>query len=98
MAIQSFRHTGLEQFAKQGCTAGIQALHASRLNQLISQLSFSGGVTESLKSLPGFHSVKRKYRNLNHEIFAVRVDKSWRLTFQVEDSGAISGVNYVQYH
>ena len=43
MAIQSFRHTGLEQFAKQGCTAGIQALHASRLNQLISQLSFSGG-------------------------------------------------------
>lgn len=53
MAIQSFRHTGLEQFAKQGCTAGIQALHASRLNQLISQLSFSGGVTENLKSLPG---------------------------------------------
>ena len=42
MAIKSFLHSGLEKFAKEGCVAGIEGTHVSKLNFLLAQLSLSG--------------------------------------------------------
>lgn len=66
MAIRSFLHPGLERFARTGDTSGIVAQHAPKLNQLLAQLSFSGGSSLHLKQVPGFHSVKLKLSFVAH--------------------------------
>lgn len=95
MAISSFLHPGLECFAKSGSTQGISANHASKLNQLLALLSFSGGNMPHLRSVPGFHSLKLKYQS---DTYAVKVSGSWRLTFRVSDKGDIFDMDYLQYH
>ena len=95
MAIVSFLHAGLERFARTGDTSGIIAGHAPKVNQLLAQLSFSGGLRENLRQVAGFHPVSLKFQT---DLYAVKVNASWRLTFRVSDSGDISDLNYVQYH
>lgn len=94
MAIRSFLHPGLERFARTGDTSGIVAQHAPKLNQLLVQLSFSGGSSLHLKQVPGFHSVKLKFQT---DLYAVKVNASWRLIFRIEN-GEICDLDYVQYH
>lgn len=66
MAIDSFRHAGLEKFAKEGCLVGVAGNHAFRLNNLLAQLSLSGGNTKALMEIPGFHSVKKHLNSPVH--------------------------------
>lgn len=99
MAIISFLHPGLERFAKTGDVTGIQVNHASRLIKLLAMLSFSGGVPGAFRQIPGFHSVKRMYsRCRDSDVYAVRISRSWRLTFRLTEDGDICDLNYVQYH
>ena len=95
MAIVSFLHNGLERFARYGDTSGIVAGHAPKLNQLLAMLAFSGGRRENLRQVAGFHPVTLKFQT---DLYAVKVNASWRLTFRVAESGDISDLNYVQYH
>lgn len=95
MAIDSFRHAGLEKFAKEGCLVGVAGNHAFRLNNLLAQLSLSGGNTKALMEIPGFHSVKKQFQS---STLSVRVSGSWRLTFKIGADGAIRDLDYVQYH
>lgn len=41
--IVSFRHKGLEAFFLTGSKAGIQAVHAKRLQELLTALNVAGG-------------------------------------------------------
>lgn len=98
MAIQSFLHPGLKEFATTGNASGIRSDHAMKLNQLLAELSFSGGVIPGLKQLAGFHAVKRMFPNAKTGIYAVKINKSWRLTFRICANGDIDALDYVQYH
>lgn len=98
MAIQSILHTGLRTFATTGDASGIRSEHVLKLNHLLAELSFSAGVIPGLKKLPGFHAVKRMFPKAKTGIYAVKVSKSWRLTFQISAEGDIAALDYVQYH
>lgn len=95
MAIRSFLHAGLKEFATQGNVSGINVCHVARLNSLLAQLSLSAGNMKALRSFPGFHPVKKQFQS---NTYSVRVSASCRLTFKVDDSGVIFDVDYVQYH
>ena len=95
MAIKSFRHPGLERFARSGSTDGIGSHHVSKINALLAQLSLSGGNQKALMCIPGFHTVKKQFHS---PTMSVRVSGSWRLTFKVAGDGAIYDLDYLQYH
>lgn len=93
MKIRSFCHQGLEAFARTGATSGIKAGHAPKLNVLLTQLAFSADVP-TLRGITGFHPVRRKFQS---DLWSVKVNASWRLTFRIVD-GEVCDLDYVQYH
>lgn len=93
MKIVSFCHRGLEAFARKGAMSGINAGHAPKLNVLLAQLAFSADVS-TLKGITGFHPVKKKFQS---NLWSVKVNASWRLTFRIEN-GEVFDLDYVQYH
>ena len=95
--IQSIRHQGLARFALTGDVSGVSVTHTAKLNLILTQLSFSAGNTEAFRQISGFHSVKRKFRGEAAETFAVKINKSWRLTFK-NINGVINDLDYCQYH
>ena len=91
--IGSFRHRGLERFAKTGAMKGISPNHAQRLTKLIGQLSMAGNC-RNLCDTKGFHPIKR----LQGPQWSIRVSAAWRLTFDIDDNGVVQKLDYVNYH
>lgn len=91
--IKSFRHKGLEEFFRSGSKAGIQPKHALRLRLQLGRLDASDA--PGAMALPGWrlHSLKGHLAGN----WAVRVDKSWRLTFSFSGPHAVD-VDYQDYH
>lgn len=91
--IQSFKHKGLEVFFKTGRKSGIQAKHAKRLQLILGRLSVATSPNDM--NLPGLflHSLTGD----RAEIWSVRVNGNWRITFRFNDIHA-EIVNYEDYH
>jgi proteic killer suppression protein len=91
--IKSFRHKGVQTFFETGSKAGIQPVHAKRLRLQLARLD--GARSSADMALPGWrlHELKG---NLNG-LWAVWVDKNWRLTFAFEGTDAVL-VDYQDYH
>lgn len=91
--IQSFNHKGLMRFFLSGSPAGIQPHHAKRLRMLLAALDTAKSIDDM--NLPGsrLHSLKGKRR----DVWSVRIDGNWRLTFEFRDGNAYV-VNYEDYH
>ena len=91
--IQSFRHKGLQLFAKSGSKAGIQPAHAKKLRILLTALDAAIGPADM--NAPGYdlhplHGSLEKH-------WAVSVSGNWRLTFAFMGEDAIL-VDYQDYH
>ncbi|MCD7779756.1 MAG: type II toxin-antitoxin system RelE/ParE family toxin [Candidatus Gastranaerophilales bacterium] len=91
--IKSFKHKGLEKFYTTGNTKGIQAVHALKLNYILTLLNIMTSTKDlSLPSLR-FHQLKGDKKNL----YSVTVQANWRITFEY-DGIDVYIVDYLDYH
>lgn len=91
--IKSFKHKGLEKFFTTGSKAGIQASHASRLEERLQALHTATAIEDM--DIPGWrlHTLKG-----NREGFwAINVSGNWCVVFEFIDGHAYV-VNYEDYH
>lgn len=91
--IKTFAHKGLEAFFRIGTTKGIQAKHASKLQDILDLLDAARNPQDM--NFPGsaLHPLKG---SLAHH-WAVKVSGNWRVTFRFEGSD-VYVINYLDYH
>lgn len=77
VAINRFRHKGLERFFTTGSKAGIQAKHAERLRLIPGRLNVATGPRDM--DLPGLKL--HELRGDRKGTWAVKVSGNWRVTF-----------------
>lgn len=93
MAIDGFRHKGLERFFATGNRRGIQAKHADRLRLILGRLNAAADPRDL--SLPGLDV--HELQGTRKGIWAVRVSGNWRVTFSFADN-EVEHVDHEDYH
>jgi proteic killer suppression protein len=91
--IKSFRHKGVQKFYETGSKAGIQAVHASKLNRLLTVLD----VVETPSDMNKVGFVLHSLSGSQAGRWSVWVNGNWRLTFEFEPTDVIP-VDYQDYH
>ncbi len=91
--IRSFKHKGLAKFFKSGSTAGIQAVHASKLRLILGRLNVAIGPKDM--DLPGLRL--HELTGNRSGTWSVTVSGNWRVTFRFKGEDAEVG-NYEDYH
>jgi proteic killer suppression protein len=77
VAIQGFRHKGIERFFATGAKLGIQAKHAERLRLILGRLNASASPRDM--NLPGLDL--HELRGARKRTWAVTVSGNWRVPF-----------------
>ena len=93
VAIQGFRHKGLELFFATGSRSGIQAQHGDRLRLILGRLNVSAGARDM--NLPGL--ALHELRGPRKGTWAVKVSGNWRVTFTCAGKD-VDRVDYEDYH
>lgn len=91
--ILSFEHKGLEAFFLRGSKAGIQAIHADRLRELLTALSVAKGPQDMGRPSWKLHGLKGDRAGYH----AVTVQANWRLTFRFVGQD-VELLDYLDYH
>jgi proteic killer suppression protein len=91
--IKSFKHKDLEIFFLTGSKEGIQALHAKKLQILLTTLSNARDEGDMRAPAWSIHPLSG---NLDKH-WSVSVNGNWRMTFRFEGKDAVL-VNYQDYH
>ena len=91
--IKTFAHKGLEAFFRTGTIKGIQAKHASKLQDILDLLDAAQNPQDM--NFPGSALHPLKGSLANH--WAVKVSGNWRVTFRFEGSD-VYVINYIDYH
>jgi len=91
--IKSFRHAGLERFFREGSRAGINPVHATKLENQLAVLNRA--TSPAGMNLPGWSLHPLRGELAGH--WAVKVNGNWRMTFRFEGDDAIL-VDYRDYH
>jgi len=91
--IASFRHKGLRKYFESGSLAGIQAVHAKRLQMQLAALDTAQTIEDM--DIPGFrlHPLKGS----DHGRWSITVNGNWRVTFGFENGNALV-LDYEDYH
>ena len=92
MAIESFKHKGLQKLFEDGESRKIGKRYHTKLFELLDILN---GAT-SLKDLAGLADFHRLKGNRKSE-YAMHVSGNWVLTFKFSD-GETTDVNFEDYH
>ncbi len=93
VAIQGFRHKGLERFFTTGGSSGIQAKHARRLRLILGRLNAATSPLDM--NLPGLDL--DELRGPRKGTWAVKVSGNWRVTFTCAGKN-VDRVDYEDYH
>ncbi|GMV00529.1 MAG: type II toxin-antitoxin system RelE/ParE family toxin [Burkholderiaceae bacterium] len=91
--IVSFRHKGLQAFFLTGSKAGIQAMHAKRLRELLTALHAARGPQDMARPAWRLHALVGERAGFH----AVTVQANWRLVFRFVAEG-VELVDYLDYH
>jgi proteic killer suppression protein len=91
--ILSFRHKGLERFYLTGSTRGIQAIHATRLRELLTALGVARGPQDLCRPSWRLHALSGDRLGFH----AVTVQANWRLTFHWVGQD-VELLDYLDYH
>lgn len=94
--IESFKHKGLRKFYETGSTAGIQAEHAERLQDLLTALDTAQVIDDMDLPTLELHPLKGRRKN-QPKLWAITVRSNWRITFEFVNNNA-QIVNYEDYH
>ncbi len=91
--ILTWKHKGLERFAKTGNKSGIIPAHEKRLKIILQRLN--AAVTADDMNTPGmgFHLLSGKLKGF----YSVSVNGNWRIIFKFTNDNALD-VNYIDYH
>ena len=95
MQIESIRSKALRRFAEAGSTKGLPSGSVDRLRKMLAYID-SIGIAEELRVPPNYGA---------HELtgdrkgeWSLTVTKNWRMTFRVNDAGAIEDMDLEDYH
>jgi len=95
MQIESIRNKALRRFAETGTARGLPADSVARLRNMLAYLT-AIGVEEELRTPPNFgaHTLTGDRKGE----WALTVTRNWRLTFRINDAGAIEDMDLEDYH
>ena len=93
VTIKKFKHKGLKKFFEFGSKAGIQAVHADRIELILDLLD--GALEAKDMNFPGsdFHPLKGDLKGF----YSVHVNGNWTIIFRFE-KGEAQDVNLMDYH
>ena len=95
MLIESIRHKALRRFAETGLPKGLPADSVDRLRNMLAYLA-AVDVEDELRAPPNFGA--HKLTGDRKGEWALTVTRNWRLTFRINASGAIEGMDVEDYH
>ncbi len=94
MQIESITHKGLKRFFETGNAKGLVG-DASRLRKMLAYINAAGSVDElAIPPNYGLHALSGDRAGT----WAMTVTRNWRLTFRLNDAGAIEDMNLEDYH
>ncbi|MES2860985.1 MAG: type II toxin-antitoxin system RelE/ParE family toxin [Pseudomonadota bacterium] len=95
MIFETIRHKALRRFAETGNTRGLPAGVTDRLRNMLAYLSAIEAAKEFVVP-PNFgaHLLKGDRAGT----WALTVTKNWRMTFRLDDAGAIVDMDLEDYH
>ena len=95
MQIESIRDKALRRFAETGATKGLPSGSVDKLRNMLSYIdAIASG--EELLVPPNFGAHKLKGDRKGE--WALTVTPNWRLTFRVNEAGAIEDMDLEDYH
>ncbi|PCH95101.1 MAG: plasmid maintenance system killer [Gammaproteobacteria bacterium] len=94
MPIKSFTHKGLKRFYYKGDESGIDPNHVIKIADILDSIRGSHHPAD-LKAFFGQQFQEKK--GSGKGVFSIEVNGNWRVTFEIEDDGAIL-VDYRDYH
>jgi toxin HigB-1 len=95
MQIESIRHKALRDFAETGAAQGLPGGSVDKLRNMLSYIGAMGS-EEELYVPPNFGA--HKLRGDRKGVWSLTVTRNWRLTFRVNDAGAIEDMDLEDYH
>jgi toxin HigB-1 len=95
MQIESIRHKALRHFAETGSRKGLPAESIDRLRRMLAYID-AIGASEELRVPPNFgaHQLTGDRRGE----WSLFVTKNWRMTFRINNAGAIEDMDLEDYH
>lgn len=95
MEIESIRHKALRSFAETGRTRGLPGSLVGRLRNMLAYLSAIETVEEmTVPPNYGAHLLTGDRAGT----WSLTVTKNWRMTFRVNDAGAVENLDLEDYH
>ena len=95
MRIESIRHKALRRFAETGETKGMPPAPVERSRNMLAYL-VAVETEEELKVPPNFGAHKLTGNRKGE--WSLTVTKNWRLTFRINEAGAIEDMDLEDYH
>ena len=95
MQIESIRHKALRRFAETGLPKGLPAGAVDRLCNMLAYID-AIGAEEELRVPPNFGA--HKLAGDRKGEWSLTVTKNWRMTFRVNEAGAIEDMDLEDYH
>ena len=94
MAIQSFRHRGLQALYETGSKRGVPPAFTSKIRRMLTAIDVARTVSE-VELYPGWklHPLDGDYAGF----WGITVTGNWRLVFEFEH-GEASNLDYTDYH
>lgn len=91
--IIGFQHKGLQLFFETGSTKGIQAIHAKKLNRILTAMHAAN--SPIALNLPAYrlHQLQGKLQGF----WSITVSGNWRVIFRFKGDD-IELVDYLDYH
>lgn len=94
MRIESIGHKGLRRFFETGNAKGLVG-DTDRLRKMLAFINAAGTLDELATPLNyGLHPLVGNRKGT----WAMTVTKNWRLTFRVDDDGALTDMDLEDYH
>jgi toxin HigB-1 len=95
MQIESIRHKALRRFAETGKPKGLPAGSVDRLQRMLAYID-AIATAEELRVPPnyGAHQLTGDRKGE----WSLTVTKNWRMTFRINDAGAITDMDLEDYH
>ena len=95
MQIESIRHKALRRFAEDGSTRGLPSGSIDRLRKLLAYID-AIEVADELRVPPNYGAHQLTGDRTGE--WPLTVTKNWRMTFRVNDAGAIEAMDLEDYH
>lgn len=94
MAIKGFSHKGLKKYFTHEDTSGIDSNHAEKIGFILDAVD-SSHHPKDLKAI--YQNKFSEKKGSGKGVYSIEVSGNWRITFQIEDDGAIF-LDYLDYH